>query len=142
MARFPPQFKVFVSTIDHLYNTQSELVSGPDFLQAQLNEWSAQLPPHHQADVASVAMEGKNIIVVMRAVPDVHVSVLSRAKRFLWPEIKRGPADAEWVSVMREVAEVLGWKVCPGCRDNPPDGEETGDCCVRCFNIGLVDPGQ
>ena len=31
------------------------------------------------------------------------------------PEIKRGPADDDWIEMMKRVAEILNWKTCPTC---------------------------
>lgn len=54
---------------------------------------------------------------------------------YTWPEKKRGPAWEGWILMMREVAQVLEWEICPKCEGT---GGGKRDICTRCFAIGRI----
>ncbi len=61
---------------------------------------------------------------------------------YLEPGTSRGPAIDGWVKMMRQVAEVLEWKVCYKCDGTCKSINRHWDICTCCLAVGKLPPDR
>jgi len=66
--------------------------------------------------------------------PNKLTTAIEDVVRYLYPDVKRGPAYDEWLRDMKTLAGILDWPNCDSC-----DGlgrTDKSDCCSSCYGIG------